>query len=96
MNTPQQGAQRPSPGGLRQDGNLDVLAILERKLLLGLEDAVLKHRRNDVRPHRGSRSHEDSPFLRGQYGTAFVTVKVEHSASDKGVTVQEAKPVSTV
>ena len=51
MNTPQQGAQRPSPGGLRQDGNLDVLAILERKLLLGLEDAVLKHRRNDVRPH---------------------------------------------
>jgi hypothetical protein len=28
-----------------------VLAILERKLLLGLEDAVLKHRRNDVRPH---------------------------------------------
>ncbi len=50
MNTPQQGAQRPSPGGLRQDGNLDVLAILERKLFLGLEDAVLKHRRNDVRP----------------------------------------------
>jgi hypothetical protein len=62
MDTAQQRAERPSPARLRQDGNVDVLPILERQRLFGLKDAILKHSRDYAQPRGGSGSHDRSPF----------------------------------